>query len=334
MDLTTQWLGLRLAHPIVPSASPLTRTVDGMRRLEDAGAPAVVMHSLFEEQITHESRLLDHYLTFGADSYGEALSYLPDLAAYDLGPESYLEQIWRAKTSLGIPVIASLNGASIGGWIRCAGEMEEAGADAIELNVYFIPTDPSVPGERVEAAYVELVREVKRRVQIPVAVKVGHFFSSIPHAMAQLDDQGVDGLVLFNRFYQPDLDLERLEILPSLDLSHSSELRLRLHWAAILHDRLRADLALTGGVHTGEDVVKAMMVGASAAMTASALLRHGVEQLPVMVDELRAWMERNEYETVEQMQGSMSYRKVADPSALERGNYMKVLNAPPALRND
>ena len=327
LDLSTTYLGLKLQNPLVPGASPLSKSIDTLKRLEDHGAAAIVMYSLFEEQITNESNELDFFLTRGAESYWEAQSYYPDLGQYNIGPDSYVEHIRQAKQALEIPVIGSLNGVSTGGWIRYAQLIEEAGADALELNVYFIPTDPNVTAQQVEDMYLDLVRDVKARVKIPVAVKMGHFFSSIPSFARKLDSFGVDGLVLFNRFYQPDLDLENLEVVPNLSLSSSYELRLRLRWAAILCGQIKADMALTGGVHSAEDIIKAMMVGAKAAQLASVLLHNGVQVLSNIVVDMQHWLETHEYESVRQMQGSMSQRSVANPAAFERANYMKVLNS-------
>ncbi|HLF27389.1 MAG TPA: dihydroorotate dehydrogenase-like protein [Anaerolineae bacterium] len=326
IDLSTTYLGLHLKNPLVPSSSPLSKSLDNLRRMEDNGASAVALYSLFEEQITHESRELDHYLSVGAES-AEALSYFPDLGTFNLGPDEYVEHIRKAKAALSIPVIGSLNGVSTGGWIRYAQLIEQAGADALELNVYYVPTDLDLTGAEVEQLYIDLARDLKASVNIPVAIKIGHFFSSIPNLAARLDQTGIDGLVLFNRFYQPDLDLENLEITPNLALSGSYELRLRLRWAAILYGRIQADMALTGGVHTAHDVLKAMMVGAKVAMTTSALLEHGLTRLYEILIDVQTWMEQHEYQSIRQMQGSMSQRNVAQPAAFERANYMKVLNS-------
>lgn len=326
-DLSTRYLGFTLRNPLVCSSSPLTERIDEIRRMEDAGAAAVVLPSLFEEQIDIESRHLDMHLSHGTESYAEALTYFPDMRTYNLGPDSYLEHIRRAKAAVDIPVIASLNGVSSGGWISYAQLMEEAGADAIELNVYFIPTNPAVTAAEVEQMYVDLVADVRRSVHVPVAVKLGHFFTALANLARRIDETGVDGLTLFNRFYQPDFDLEALEVVPSLTLSSSYEILLRLHWVAILFGRVRADLAVTGGVHTGEDVLKAMMAGARVTMMTSALLTRGVEHLAAVLGEVRAWMEAHEYESIRQMQGSMSHRAVAEPAAFERANYLKVLSS-------
>jgi len=327
VDLSTSYLGLPLRSPLVASASPLCEDIDNIRRMEDAGVGAVVLHSLFEEQITLESHHLDRYLSQGSESFAESLTYFPDMTAYNLGPDGYLEHVRRARAAVGIPIIGSLNGVSTGGWIRYARKIEEAGADALELNVYYIPTDPEMTGADVERVYVDLVRDVSASVSIPVAVKLGHAFSAMANLARRLDQAGARALVLFNRFYQPDFDLERLEVVPRLTLSSPYELLLRLHWVAILYGHVRADLAVTGGVHTAQDVLKAMMAGARVAMMTSALLKHGVDLLRVVRANLVAWMEAHEYESIRQMQGSMSYRSVAEPAEFERANYLKVLSS-------
>lgn len=327
MDLSTTYLGLQLKHPVVPSASPLSQTLDGIRNLEDAGASAIVMHSLFEEQIVGESHLLDHYLTLGAESTAEALSYFPDMDRYNVGPDAYLEQIRSAKAAVDVPVIASLNGVSTGGWIEYAGYMQEAGADALELNIYYVSTDLDASGTSVEERYLDVVRAVKSQVSIPVAVKVGPYFSSFAHMASRFAKAGADGLVLFNRFYQPDFDLEQLRVTPNLVLSSRHELRLPLRWIAILHGRVPVDFAITSGVHTHEDVLKGMMAGAKVTMMASELLRNGVNRIGEIVAQMSIWMEEREYESVAQMQGSMNQQNVAEPDAFERANYMKVLQS-------
>jgi dihydroorotate dehydrogenase (fumarate) len=327
VDLSTSYLGLALRSPLVASASPLCEDVDNIRRMEDAGAGAVVLHSLFEEQITLESHHLDRYLSQGAESFAESLTYFPDMTAHNLGPDGYLEHIRRAKAAVGIPIIGSLNGVSTGGWIRYARRIEEAGADALELNVYYIPTDPEVTGAEVERMYVDLVRDVAASVRIPVAVKLGHSFSAMANLAQRLEQAGARALVLFNRFYQPDFDLEQLQVVPRLTLSSPYELLLRVHWVAILYGHVRADLAVTGGVHTAQDVLKAMMAGARVAMMTSALLKHGIDLLRLVRANLVAWMEAHEYESIRQMQGSMSYRSVAEPAEFERANYLRVLGS-------
>jgi len=327
VDLTTRYMGLTLKNPIVPAASPLTASADGIRQLEEAGAAAVVMHSLFEEQITLESHQLDHFLTHGTESFAEAVTYFPDLGTYKVGSETYLEQIRRAKETVGVPIIGSLNGVSAGGWTKYAHMIEQAGADALELNIYYIPTDPMLSGTAVEQMYVDVVRQIRQTVAIPIAVKLSPYFSSTAHMAKQLAENGANALVLFNRFYQPDLDLERLEVTPHLVLSNSNELRLPLRWAAILYGRVPVDLAITSGVHTHEDVLKAMMAGARVTMLASALLEKGMGRIGEMLDDMQRWMEEHEYESVQQMQGSMSQKHVAEPAAFERANYIKVLGS-------
>lgn len=326
-DISTRYLGLRLKSPLVASASPLCESVPHIRELEDAGIGAVVLPSLFEEQLELESSALDDDLWRGAESYPEFQSMLPDLQDYNLGPDGYLDLIEGAKAAVDIPVIASLNGVSPGGWAEYARLMEEAGADAIELNIYAISTEPTVGAVEVEKGYVDLVRQIKRTVRVPVAVKLSPFFSAPANIAMRLDDAGADGLVLFNRFYQPDFDVESLEVVPRLTLSHPDELLLRLHWTAILSDQVEADLAVTGGVHSVIDVVKCIMAGASVAMMASVLLHKGIHHGFSVLNDLDRWLEEREYDSVRQMCGSMSRRSVPDPSAFERGNYMRVLSS-------
>jgi len=326
-DLSTTYLGLKLKNPLVAAASPLSKKLDSARRLEDAGVSAIVMYSLFEEQILHESLELDHFLTRGTNSSAEALSYLPDTGTYSLGPKKYLEHLGALKKALRIPVIGSLNGVSKGGWVEYAHLIQESGADALELNLYYIPTDTALSTAEVENAQVELVTAVKAKLSIPLAVKLSPYYTSLPHFAQRLTLAGADGLVLFNRFYQPDFDLDALEVIPNLDLSTSSDLRLPLRWISILHGQVKTDLALTGGVHTAQDAIKAMMAGAKVAMMASNLLHNGPQAVPSMLNELGWWMQRHEYESVQQMQGSMSRKSVAEPAAFERANYMRVLNS-------
>lgn len=325
IDLSTDYLGLRLANPLVVSASPLSEDLGNIRRMEDAGAGAVVMHSLFEEQIEIQSEDLHRFLEHGTHVFAESLTYFPDQTKFRLGPDEYVEHIARAKAAVKVPIIGSLNGVTTGGWLDYAAMIEQAGADALELNVYQVPADPDVPGSMVEHGIIELVREVKARVRIPVAVKLSPFFSAPLHLARRLDGAAADGLVIFNRFYQPDFDLDALEVVPHLQLSRTNELPLRLHWAAILYGRIQADIAITGGVHSAACVLKCLMAGASAAMMTSALLAHGIGHLTAVRDDLVRWMTEREYQSVRQMKGSMSQKKVADPSMFERGNYMKVL---------
>jgi dihydroorotate dehydrogenase (fumarate) len=326
-DLKTKYLGLELKNPVVASSGPFSKDVGAILKMEDAGVSAVVLHSLFEEQINLESKELDRFLSKDENSYAEALQYFPDMQGYNIGPDGYLEHIRKAKEAADIPVIGSLNGVSTGGWIRYAKLIEEAGADGLELNVYYMPTDPELTSARVEQMYADLVSHVKASIHIPVAVKLGPFFSAIPNMARRLDAAGADALVLFNRFYQPDFELEALEVVPNLALSDSSELLMRLHWVAVLFGNVKADMAITGGVHTAEDVVKSMMAGARVAMTTSALLRHGPDYPAKLIGNLLGWMEKHEYASIAQMQGSMSQRAVAEPAAFERANYMKVLSS-------
>ena len=326
-ELSTTYLGLNLKNPLVASASPISKKLDRAKRLEEAGISAIVMYSLFEEQIIHESLELDHYLNRGTESFAEALSYLPDGGLYGISPEKYLNQVAGLKKALSIPVIGSLNGVSKGGWTSYAKKIEEAGADALELNLYFIPTDLDMKSNDIEDMQVELVAEVKSAINIPLAVKISPFVTSIPNFVKRLVDAGADGLVMFNRFYQPDFDLDELEIIHSLDLSTSSDLRLPLRWISILHGKVDADFALTSGVHTHKDILKAMMAGAKVAMTASNLLHNGEQAVSPLLNDLEEWMKEREYESIQQMQGSMSQKSVNEPAAFERANYMKVLGS-------
>jgi dihydroorotate dehydrogenase (fumarate) len=327
INLGTKYLGLNLKNPVVASASPLSKEIAHLRQMEDCGAAAVVMHSLFEEQINLEANTLDRALDSGSDVSAEAASVFPDITTNYIGADEHLELIRKAKQAISIPVIASLNGVSSGGWVRYAKMMEEAGADALELNIYHLPSDLNVTADQVEAMYTELVATVNSAVRIPLAVKVSSFFSAFGNFAKHLDMAGADGLVLFNRFYQPDFDLENLEVVPTLQLSRSNELRARLTWVALLYGKVKADLAITGGVHTAEDVVKCMMAGAKIAMTTSAILENGIEYLKPLIADLGEWLEKHEYESIEQMQGSMSAKAVANPATFERGNYMKVLSS-------
>lgn len=326
-DLTTTYLGLNLKNPLVASASPLSKHLDRARKLEDAGISAIVMFSLFEEQIIHETLELDHFLTRGTNSFAEALSYLPDGGMYSVDPEKYLNQVAGLKKALSIPVIGSLNGVSKGGWTRYARQIQEAGADALELNLYYVSTDPDLGAQELENAQVELVAEVKSAIKIPLAVKLSPFLTSLPNFARRIVDAGAEGLVLFNRFYQPDFDLDELEIIHNLDLSTSADLRLPLRWVSILYGKVKADFALTSGVHTYMDVLKSMMAGARVAMMASNLLHNGEQVVPAMLNDLESWMKEREYTSIRQMQGSMSQMSVKEPAAFERANYMKVLGS-------
>jgi dihydroorotate dehydrogenase (fumarate) len=326
-DLRTKYLGLQLKNPIVHSASPLSESLDKMKMLEDAGCSAIVMHSLFEEQIQHESRQLDHYLSYGSQSFAEALSYFPEAESYRVGPDEYLNRIASAKRTLSIPVIGSLNGVSRGGWVEHARLIQEAGADALELNIYMIPTDVEMSGPEVEQMYVDTLSAVRAEVTIPLAVKVGPYFSAMGHMAKRFKSAGADGLVLFNRFYQPDFDLETLEVVPHLVLSTSWEMRLPLRWVAILFGRVDVDFAITTGVHTAEDVIKGVMAGARVTMMTSAVLQHGMGHVKVVLAGVERWMEAHEYISIPQMCGSMSQKNVAEPAAFERANYMKMLHS-------
>jgi dihydroorotate dehydrogenase (fumarate) len=326
-DLTTTYLGLKLKHPIIASASPMTQTLDGVRKLEDAGVAAIVMHSLFEEQLLQEAAEL-HFATLqGTESYAEAQSYFPEPEQFLLGPEEYLKLLWKAKQMIGVPVIASLNGCTGGGWVEYARKMEDAGADALELNIYYLPTDPQMSSEQIEQNYLDVLRAVKSQVRIPVALKLSPYFSNLAYMARRLDEAGADALVLFNRFYQPDLDIDNLEVWPHVELSSSTEIRLALRWIAILYGNLRCNLAATTGIHTAKDVFKMMMAGADAAMMLSAIYQHGLGHIKSVLEDMERWMEIHEYESVLQMRGSMSQMSVLDPSAYERANYMKTLQS-------
>ncbi len=325
--LSTTYLGLNLKNPLVIAASPFSKTLEKARKVEEAGASAIVMHSLFEEQIIHESMELDHFLSGSADTSAEALSYFPDSDKYLVGPEKYLKQVSDLKKALKIPVIGSLNGVSKGGWTNYAKQIQEAGADALELNLYYIPTDLDLTAQELENAQVELVAEVKSAISIPLAVKLSPFFTALPNFARRVVEAGASGLTLFNRFYQPDFDLEEMKINPSLELSASAEMRLPLRWVSILYGKVNADFALTSGVHTATDVVKAMMAGAKVTMMASALLQGGEQVIPSMLADLEAWMKEKDYASIQQMQGSMSQKSVKEPAAFERANYMTALSS-------
>jgi dihydroorotate dehydrogenase (fumarate) len=327
IDLSTTYLGLKLKNPLVASASPLCEDLGNIRRMEDAGAAAVVLQSLFEEQLEIESDDLDRFLIESSERSAESVTHFPEMTGWVRGPDEYVEHVRACKKAVKIPVIASLNGTTKGGWLGYARRIEQAGADALELNIYSIPVDPDVTGEQVEQRYVEIVQAIKAEAQIPVAVKLGPYFSSMANMGRKLDAAGAQALVLFNRFYQPDYDLESLEVVPNLILSIPHELLLRLHWIAVLYGQVKADLALTGGIHTATDVVKAMMAGAKVAMMTSALLKRGINYLDTLATELLIWMGEHEYDSIKQMQGSMSRNAVPQPAAFERVNYMKVLSS-------
>jgi dihydroorotate dehydrogenase (fumarate) len=327
MDLTTRYLGLTLKNPLVASAGPVTAKVDNIRRLEDFGAGAVVLPSIFEEQIAHEERLLEQLSATGVDSYSESLTFFPAAAAYKIDSNRYLELLHRSAQAVDIPVVASLNGVTGHGWVSYASQLEEAGADALELNIYFIPADPASSGIEVENRYVSILKMVKQAVKIPVAVKLNPYFSSAANMAAKLSEAGADGLVLFNRFYEPDIDLVRLALLPDLDLSTPAEIRLPLLWIAVLSGRIRASLAASTGVESAEEVVKYLLAGADVVMTTSALLRHGVGQMKVLADGLKSWLAARDLDTIDRIRGRMSQRNIADPTAFERANYIRVLQS-------
>lgn len=327
MDLRTTYMGLELKHPIVASAGPLSGSVGNIKRLEDAGASAVVLFSLFEEQLKHESAALEHLMTAHTESFAESLTYFPEVDDYTVGPDSYLDLLRRASEAVDIPIMGSLNGITNAGWIEYAQLMQQAGAKGIELNIYYIPADLTTNGREVEERYIEIVKAVKAAVTVPVAVKLSPFFSAIGSMAKGLDEAGADALVLFNRFYQPDFDLDKLEVTPDLHLSTPDEIRLPLLWLAVLYGKLGASLAATRGVHTSVEVVKYLMAGADVVMTTSALLRNGIDHLATLRDGLQAWMEMRNYVSVAQMKGSMSQQNVADPTAFERANYIKMLES-------
>ncbi|HET7270582.1 MAG TPA: dihydroorotate dehydrogenase-like protein [Rubrobacter sp.] len=327
MDLTTTYLGLELEHPVVASAGPLSSTVDGIKRLEEAGAAAVVLFSLFEEQIRHENESFDYLYEQGAERFPESLSYFPKVEDYNVGPEGYLNLVRSAAEATDIPIIGSLNGITDDGWTEYAREIESAGARALELNIFYIPAEITITGREVEERYVHIVRRVKQAVTIPVAVKLSPFFSSMGEMAKRLVEAGADGLVLFNRFYQPDFDLDNLDVRTTLELSSANEIRLPLLWIAVLHGRLDVSLAATSGVEKAGEVIKYVMAGADVAMTTSSLLRHGPSHIETLVNDMTAWMERRGYESIRQMKGSMSQMKVEDPTAFERANYIKVLES-------
>jgi dihydroorotate dehydrogenase (fumarate) len=327
VDLSTNYLGIQLKNPLVASASPLAQKVETAQQIVRAGVSAIVMHSLFEEQILRESLKLNEDLTRGTDQFAEALSYFPEVGQYSIGTDTYLRHLTNVKKSVNVPVIGSLNGITDGGWVEYAKRIQDAGADALELNLYVLPTNPGVTSAELESEYLKLIDNVRRQVQIPLAVKLSPFFTSLPNFVKKLSETGVNGVVLFNRFYQPDFDLEELKVIPHLVLSNSNEMRLPLRWIAILYGKIKIDFALTSGVHTAEDMLKALMAGAKVTMVTSAFLQNGVEHATVMLSDLENWLVTHEYTSVSQMIGSMSQQAIADPSVIERANYMKVLSS-------
>lgn len=330
MNLTTRYLGFKLRTPLVPSASPLSEKIDNIKRMEDAGAPAVVFHSLFEEQVRRDHHELQYYLDQGTESYAESLSYFPDQAEFKVGPEAYLEHIAQAKAAVDVPIIGSLNGTTFGGWMTYARQIEQAGADALELNIYSIPSDPEVSGEDIETSYLTILASIKAQLKIPVAVKLSPFFTNFAQFARRADRDGAGALVLFNRFYQPDIELETLEISPNVLLSTPMAMRLPMRWIAMLYGRIGANLAATSGIHRATDALKMLMAGADVTMLCSVLLRRGIEHIRVIEREMREWMEEHEYESVEQLKGSMSQKNCPDPGAFERAQYMRALATYPA----
>jgi dihydroorotate dehydrogenase (fumarate) len=330
MNLTTRYLGFKLRTPLVPSASPLSEKIDNIKRMEDAGAPAVVFHSLFEEQVRRDHHELQYYLDQGTESYAESLTYFPDRAEFKVGPEAYLEHIAQAKAAVDIPIIGSLNGTTFGGWMTYARQIEQAGADALELNIYSIPSDPEVSAEDIEASYLTILASIKAQLKIPVAVKLSPFFTNFAQFARRADRTGANAMVLFNRFYQPDIELETLEISPNVLLSTPMAMRLPMRWIAMLYGRIGANLAATSGIHRATDALKMLMAGADVTMLCSVLLRRGIEHIRVIEREMREWMEEHEYESVEQLKGSMSQKNCPDPSAFERAQYMRALATYPA----
>jgi dihydroorotate dehydrogenase (fumarate) len=329
MDLTTKYLGLKLRTPLVVAASPLSEDIDKIKRMEDAGAAAVVVYSLFEEQLRQDRVELARNLEQGTESFAEALTYFPEPEAFHLGPEEYLKHISNAKKSVRIPVVASLNGSSTGGWTQYAKAIQQAGADALELNIYYIPTDLNLTGAQVEQTYLDILKAAKSEVTIPVAVKLSPFFSNFANMAKRLDDAGANGLVLFNRFYQPDIDLDTLEVKPNILLSTPMAMRVPLRWIAILYDRVRASLAATSGVHRASDALKMLMAGADVTMLCSALIRHGISHISTIERDMSAWMEEHEYVSVQQLRGSLSQKNCSDPSAFERAQYMRAISSYP-----
>jgi len=325
MDLRTTYMGLELKNPVVASASPLSEKYDNFRRMEDAGAAAVVMFSLFEEQIKHENAAIEHLITSGSESYAESLSYFPEFEDYETGPDEYLNLLRRATEAVDIPVIASLNGITNEGWVDTARLMQDAGASGIELNAYYIPANLYMDGREVEQRYLEVLKAVKAAVSIPVAMKLSPFFSATGNMARQFDEAGADALVLFNRFYQPDLDLEEMEVVTDLKLSTPAEIRLPLLWIGVLHGRINASLAASTGVHSPLELIKYLLTGADAVMTTSGMLRYGIDFLTTLVDGLQDWMEAKQYDSVTQLRGAMSQINCLNPGAFERANYIRIL---------
>ncbi len=326
IDLSTKYLGLKLNNPLVISASPLSKKIDNVKKLEEAGASAVVVYSLFEEQLTIESQTFDYFLTRGSESFAEAITYFPDLENFKIGPEKYINHIKDLKASVDIPIIGSLNGISTGGWINISKEIEQAGADALELNLYYVPTELDLVSQSIEDANIQIISDIKNNINIPLSVKLSPFYTSLPNVISKMEKAGADGFVLFNRFYQPDLDVDNFEVVPNLDLSTSKDILLPLRWVALLFGNSNADFALTSGVHNGIDMVKSIMAGASVCMSASEILKEGAPRIPGMLQELSTWMQNNDYTSIGQMKGAMSQKSVNQKDAYERANYIKALS--------
>ncbi|MCC7573278.1 MAG: dihydroorotate dehydrogenase-like protein [Candidatus Methanofastidiosum sp.] len=327
IDLSTNYMGLKLKNPIVASSSYLWEDQKNIKKAEKSGVAAVVLHSLFEEQLEIQQEELNKFLLQGTESYAEALTYFPEIKDFKFAPDEYVELLREVKSDSEIPIIGSLNGVSDGGWIKYSQKLEEAGADALELNIYYIPTDPSIRSEKIEENYVNLVKSVKQKIRIPLAVKLSPYFTSTPNLLKKLEEGGADAFVIFNRFYQPDIDIENLEITKNLVLSSSDELRLRLRWAAIMYGKIKPDIAITGGVHTGPDVVKSIMAGAKVSMMTSALIKNGIDHIEKTLSEVTDWLSKHEYESIKSIQGLMSQKNILEPSAYERANYMKILGS-------
>ncbi len=327
IDLSTNYMGINLKNPIIASSSYLWEDPNNIKKAEKSGASAVVLHSLFEEQLEIEQEELNEFLLQGTESYAEALTYFPEINDFKFAPDEYIELLKEVKDSSGIPIIGSLNGVSEGGWIKYAKKIEEAGADALELNIYYIPTDISIDSTKIENNYVNLVKSVKQKIKIPLAIKLSPYFTSTPYLLKKIEEAGADAFVIFNRFYQPDVDINNLEIFPNLVLSRSEELRLRLRWAAIMYGKIKPDIAITGGVHTGSDVIKTIMAGANVSMTTSALIKNGIGHVEKILSEVEEWLSNNNYESIKEIQGLVSQKNVLEPSAYERANYMKTLGS-------
>ncbi|MGK7954106.1 MAG: dihydroorotate dehydrogenase-like protein [Crocosphaera sp.] len=326
MDLKTTYMGMTLKSPlVVGSCAPLTEEIDNIKRMEDAGAAAVILHSFFEEQLRQEQLELHHHLTYGTESFAEALTYFPEPEIFHVGSDEYLNHIQQAKEMVDMPIIASINGSTLGGWLDYSQKIEQAGADALELNIYYVPTDLDIPGGEIEQNYLDILKAVKSEINIPVAIKLSPYFSNMANMAKRLSEAGADGLVLFNRFYQPDIDLNNLEVYPNVLLSSPQAMRLPMRWIAILYGKIEADLASTSGIHHASDVIKMVMTGAKITQVVSALLRHGIHYLATLEEGMRNWMEDNEYESIQQMQGSLSQLHCPDPAAFERSQYMKAL---------